>query len=159
VYFFLDGSILIRLVLDAEGADKAEEILTTIESGASTAYCTMHVLEEVAFKLLISKASEILNTDKFFDIKRALQMKRSVRARCFQAILDLQSYVDILRSGGLRIVEVTYDDWRESIKYIQEHGLLTSDALHLATMRKCGLDTIASFDRDFRRVKGISIIP
>ncbi len=157
--FFLDASTLVRLVLNAEGADKAENILAMIESGENKAYCTAAVLEEVSFKLFIAKASEILNTDKFFRIKRALQMKGSLRARCCKVILDLQTYVDSLRSGGLRVVEVIYEDWTESIKYMQENGLLTSDALHLAVMHRCGLHTIASFDKDFRRVKGIDVIP
>ncbi len=157
--FFLDASILVRLILDAVGADKAEDILSKIESGESKAYCTAVVLEEVAFKVVIAKASEILNTDKFFHIKRALRRKGSLRARCGKVILDLQAYIDGLLRGGLRVVEVIYEDWTESIKYVQENGLLTSDALHLAVMRRCGLHTIASFDRDFGRVKGIDVIP
>jgi len=159
VDFFLDASIMVRLILNAEDADKAEDILSVIESGESKAYCTVAVLEEVAFKLFIAKASEILNTDKFFHIKRALKMKGSLRAKCCKVILDLQTYVDTLRRGGLRVVEIIYEDWAESIKYMQENGLLTSDALHLAVMHRHGLHTIASFDRDFRRVKGIDVIP
>lgn len=43
-------------------------------------------------------------------------------------------------------------------KYLLEHELKPSDAIHLATMEKAGIKRIASEDQEFDKVRGIERI-
>ncbi|OYT48345.1 MAG: hypothetical protein B6U85_02790 [Desulfurococcales archaeon ex4484_42] len=59
---FIDSSVFLKLILDEPGADKAQEILEIIEENKALGYITSLILEEVSFKLVFAKASEVLNT-------------------------------------------------------------------------------------------------
>ncbi len=58
----IDSSVFLHLLFDEERADEAETLLSSVETGAIKAYVTTHVLEEVAFKLMLAKGSELGET-------------------------------------------------------------------------------------------------
>ena len=59
----IDSSVFLHLLLDGDRADEAEALLSSVEEGALRAYVTTHVLEEVSFKLLLAKGSELGETN------------------------------------------------------------------------------------------------
>ena len=57
-----------------------------------------------------------------------------------------------LRRWPLRLVHVTRRQFWEGCRLSERYGLLTHDAIHLATLRFHGLHDLASADRDFTRL-------
>ena len=62
-----------------------------------------------------------------------------------------------LRSWPLRIVHVTRSQFWHATRLSERFGLLTNDALHLATLRAHGLRHLASADRDFRHIPHLTV--
>lgn len=152
--FIIDSSVFLHLLLEGERADEAEVLLTSLEEGAVRAYVTTHVLEEVSFKLLLAKGSELGETS-FWGFKRRFIRDGEFRKSCLGVLEIFRDYISSLR--GLTIEEVTLGDWERSVE-ISKHGLLTSDALLAAVALRLGVP-IYTFDHDFRRVPGLEVKP
>jgi len=156
---FVDASVFLKLLLDEPGADKAQEILEAVESSRVIGYVTPMVLEEVAFKLVFAKASEILNTKNIWRIREAMRLDEETRRACTKVLREFHRYVEYMLTKGLRVEYVTYEDWRKSIEVMERYGLLPADAIHLAVALRIGANAIASFDEDFRYVREVKTIP
>jgi predicted nucleic acid-binding protein len=57
----------------------------------------------------------------------------------------------------LEIIEVTKGDLGVALRFSKDYGLLSSDAFHAATMKRCGLTDIATNDPDFERVDWLTV--
>lgn len=156
---YVDSSVFLKLLLDEPGADKAQEILEAIEEGKVLGFISPLVLEEVSFKLTYAKASEVLNTRNVWRIREALRLDEKVRGECLKPLKAFQEYVEHMLMKGLRVVCVTYDDWRNATYFIERYGLLPADAIRVAIALRVGAKTIATFDEDFRTVKEINVAP
>jgi predicted nucleic acid-binding protein len=67
----------------------------------------------------------------------------------------------ILGAGDITVMRSTQlfpHAWRE-FKARSATGLSFVDALNLAAMKIAGVTRIATFDREFRKVKGIEVVP
>ncbi len=156
---FIDASVFLKLLLDEPGADKAQEILESIENNRVIGYISPLVLEETIFKLIYAKASELLNTRNIWRIREALRYDKNIREKCFETIKQFYKYIEYMHSRGLRIEYITYRDWVKSLEYIEKHGLLPADALHLAIASRIEATAIATFDEDFKYINNIKTIP
>jgi len=156
---YVDSSVFLKLLLDEPGADKAQEILEAIEEGKVLGFISPIVLEEVSFKLLYAKASEVLNTKNVWRIREALRLDERVREECLKPLKEFQKYIEHMLTKGLRVVCVTYEDWRNATRFIRKYGLLPADAIHVTIALRVGAGTIATFDDDFRVVREINVAP
>ncbi len=156
---FIDSSVFLKLILDEPGADKAQEILEIIEENKALGYITPLILEEVSFKLVFAKASEVLNTRNIWRIRDALKLDEKVRMKCIKVIETFYKYIEYLLTRGLRIEYVTYNDWINSIKIMRNYGLLPADAVHVAVALRVKVNAMASFNEDFKVVKEIKVVP
>jgi len=156
---FVDASVFLKLLLDEPGADEAEEILGAIERGTIVGYVTPLVLEEVSFKLLFAKASEILDTRNIWRIREALLGDENVRAAAASVLQEFRDYIGYMLSRGLRLEPLLGSDWWDAVEIVSVWGLLPADALHLAAARRLGVDAVATFDEDFQRVPGVRVVP
>jgi len=156
---FIDSSVFLKLLLNEPGADAAQEILENIEYSKSIGYVTPMVLEEVSFKLIYAKLSEALNTKNIWKIREALRLDRRARSECCKVVRKFLSYIEYLYGRGLRIENVTYSDWVESVAIVEKYGLLPADALHVAVALRLKVNAIATFDEDFKAIREVKIIP
>ncbi len=156
---FIDSSIFLKLLLDEPGADKAQEILEMVEENKVLGYVTPMVLEEISFKLIYAKASEILNTKNVRRIREALKLDEKIRNECIKILKTFYDYVEYMLGKGLRVEYVMYDDWCNAIDIVERYGLLPTDAIHVAVALRIRARAIATFDEDFRVVKEINVIP
>jgi predicted nucleic acid-binding protein len=58
---------------------------------------------------------------------------------------------------NLKIVGLGENLMGLSLEFSRKYGLLSNDALHLATMKQDGIVTLASNDRDFERVEWVKL--
>ncbi|MFQ6127066.1 MAG: type II toxin-antitoxin system VapC family toxin, partial [Candidatus Heimdallarchaeota archaeon] len=156
---FLNASPVLAVLLNAEGADECETTLTRIETGEIKATTTTHILEEIMFKLVFAKASEVLQSKNVWRIRQKLKTNESLRQDCCEILNKFIKYVKILRFGGLKIIEVYGEDIFNVPEILKQTGLLTSDCLHLSVMSRLNLKKIATLDQDFKKVKGLTVIP
>ncbi len=152
--FVVDSSVFLHLLLDEERADEAELFLSAVEVGAVKAYVTTHVLEEVSFKLLLAKGSELGETS-FWGFKRKFLRDEKFRKECLKAVLSFRDYISSLR--GLITENITLRDWERSVE-LCGRGLLTSDALLAAVALRLGVP-VYTFDLDFKKVPGLEVRP
>ena len=156
---FIDSSIFLRLLLNESGTDLAQNILENVEANKIIAYTTPMVLEEISFKLIYAKASELLETVNIWRIREEFKLNNEFRSKCIEPIEKFLKYIEYLSSRGLRIESITYKDWIESVEIGRKYGLFPADSIHVAIVMRIGIDTIATFDSDFKRVKDIKVIP
>jgi len=153
VKLYIDSSVFLHLVLEGEWADAAEKLLEAVERGEVVGYVSALVVEEVAFKLVLAKASE-LGVTSFWEVRRRLARDPAFRSECFKPVLEFDRYLD--RLAGLAWVHVTREDYRRALEIASRHGLLTADAIHAALAMRLGAP-IATFDEDFKRVPGLAV--
>lgn len=156
---FIDASVFLKLLLDEPGADEAQRILESVERGVVVGYVTPMVLEEVAFKLLYARASELLSTRNIWRIREALKSDENVRRECVGVLGKFYWYIEYMTAKGLRVEYVAYEDWRRALHFIEKYGLLPADAIHLAVALRVGAKAIATFDEDFKKVEELQVIP
>jgi len=97
---FLNASIFLAVLLDTKEAGECQMMLTKIERGKLTAVTSTHVLEEVAFKLLIAKASEIIQTKNIWEIRERLKSDGKIRQECYKVLYRFIEYIKILCLKG-----------------------------------------------------------
>ncbi|MGQ4891670.1 MAG: PIN domain-containing protein [Candidatus Njordarchaeia archaeon] len=157
--FFIDSSVFLNLFLNEEHSEEAEDILSNVELGADIGYATPHILEEITFKLIVAKGLEIIGKASIWRLRDKLRKDTAFRREILGILNIFFDYVQELEKGGLRTVPVLDDDFKASYRIIEEYGLLPSDALTVAVMRRKNIKTIATFDKDFKTVKSIKTIP
>ncbi len=156
---FVDTGPLLALMLETTDADTSEQLLSSIESGRRRAVTTPHVLEEAAFKLVFTKASETLGERNPWKIRDALKKDTKLRRACAEVLERLTGYIRTLEKGGLTVVEVHGEDFHLLPNIFRETGLLTADCLHLIVMDRLGIKEIGSLDSDFKGIKRITVTP
>ncbi len=122
---FIDSNIFLNLLLDEKKADKAQSILELVEYNLVQGFITPLVLEEVCFKLIYAKASEVLNTKNIRTIKDSLNRDPVIRRECMHTLYRFYEYIEFLLSRGLRIEPITYSDWKNSLEFIERYGTTT----------------------------------
>ena len=154
---FIDSSIFLRLLLNESGADLAQNILENVEANKVIAYTSPMVLEEISFKLIYAKASELLKTINIWRIREEFKLNMNFRVEYMKPIEKFHECIGFLSRRGLRIETVTYRDWVKSIEISKKYGMFPANSVHIAM--RIGVDTIATFNTDFKKIKNINVIP
>jgi len=75
--------------------------------------------------------------------------------------VSYETTLDFLKNMMLpyaEVLPVEEEDFKPAEKYLLKYGLKPSDAIHLATMEKAGINNVVSEDREFDKVKEIKRI-
>jgi hypothetical protein len=78
-----------------------------------------------------------------------------IREQYFEFVMGTLD--DLLSPFEWHDVPTTNDINRLAITYMARYNLDAQDAVHLASMQVAGVNDLASFDRIFRRVDGLSL--
>ena len=125
------------------------DFLERVEYMEIKAITTPVVLNEVSYKLLIAKAGELLDTDRFWKIHEELKDQKFIKT-CYGIVEGFREYISTL--CGMRVEDVRVDDFNRSVDLGSEFGLITTDSYHVAVMERLGIKHIATNDSDFERV-------
>ena len=151
---FIDANIFIYYVEDHPVfADACEKLLLSVETKKSIGVTSIFVLNEVFHKMMILEACDR------FDIG----MGRAVRylknnPQVVTSLTTCRENIERIRHiTNLRVIEVPSRVFNIAINFSWRYGLLTTDAIHVATMREYNIRTIATNDRDFKRIEWLSV--
>lgn len=128
----------------------AQTLFREIQRGAFQAYTSALTFDELAYRMVLA-----LIRDKYTGspLDRLRQHTSVMIAEFYPQLqprlLHLQSY------PNLSVLEVNAADLVVMHQNIQDHHLLSRDALHLAAMQKCGCLNLVSQDGDFDHIPGL----
>ena len=114
---------------------------------------SLRVIDEVIFTLIRLDALRKLN------IRRLDQLREYIRKHGIEkfanAVNDVEELIEEL---GIVVLE-DKGSLGELLEVMRSYNLLPGDALIAITARHYGIDTILTFDEDFKRIPWLKVIP
>lgn len=154
---FIDANIFIYNALDNPlYAESCTDFLRQVERDKINGVITPHIMDEVLFKILVAEASQHLEKFTLSNLKKELK-NSSFSSKVYKPVKEYGDYLTELTYGGLEILAVDGGLVEKSIELGLRYGLLTTDAIHLSTIKQYGINNIATNDSDFERVETITI--
>jgi predicted nucleic acid-binding protein len=126
-------------------------LLQRVENQELAAYTSLHLVAEVAHKMMTIEANRILGWP-FAGMANRLRRHPSEVQRLTLARLC----VDAISRSRVQVVSPPMSALVAATGISQQSGLLINDALLVAIMQQQGLTRLASHDADFDRVPGIT---
>jgi len=141
---FLDTSFIVPLIIETDTTRKARAFYSSFNG---TCAASMSVYEEAFFVGL-----RLIAEDEF-GITGTSGLKEHIREKGYGFADEFISRLNEVFSGIVIVPDST------NLKQIEEiarvHALLPNDALIVATCREHGIPKIATFDRDFAKIKDL----
>ncbi len=154
---FIDANIFIYNALDNPlFAESCTDFLRQVETDKINGVITPHIMDEVLFKILVAEASQHLEKFTLSNLKKEMK-NSSFSSKVYKPVKEYCDYLTDLTYGGLEILAVDGGLVEKSIELGLRYGLLTTDAIHLSTIKQYGINNIATNDSDFERVESITI--
>ena len=110
------------------------------------------IVQEAHHRLMIGEAAQ-----RFERHGRPLADWLKRHPELIRTLTQKARLAELLRACHIRVLPITHRLIREAHRLTDDLGLLTTDALLIATMRAHGLTHLVSNDRDFLRVSGLTV--
>lgn len=151
---FVDANIFIYDINKNPQFGKAShELIASIERGQIEGFTSHLVISEVVHKMML------FETCHRFDL--ALPSAMNYLKRNPHVIPSLRLYREvleiILQLSSLTVLEVDNAIFKDAYSLIRQHQLLSTDAIHAATCLAYNIRHLATNDKDFKRVKELTI--
>ncbi len=114
---------------------------------------TLRIVDEIIFTLIRLEAWRRLGLRKLDELRDYI--RRYGLEAFSDAINDVEELVDKL---GIPVLE-DKGSIKELVKTVRKYSLLPGDALIAITAKHYDIDTILTFDEDFKRVPWLKVIP
>ena len=151
---FIDANIFLYEALDHwKHGEPCKNFIEAIAVGGYRGITSVMVCNEVFHRVMLAEVVE----------RYEIEPKKVVRylKEHGDLIMDLsKTWVVMNKIRGLahlEILEVLEGDLEVALHISKDYGLLSSDAFHAATMKRCGLTHIATSDLDFERVAWLTV--
>ncbi len=141
---FVDTSIILAFLAGED--PRARDVIEAVENGTFIGYANPVVIDEVIhgyLRLATGLSSRRIRQLLARRDERLLKLLRN----------DVQPVLELFIVLPLAI------SVNEVLEIIETYGLMPSDALIVASCRHYGIDTIATFDEDFKRVPWLRVVP
>ena len=114
---------------------------------------SLRVIDEVIFTLIRLDALRRLN------IRRLDQLREYIRKHGIEEFANALNDVEgLIEELGIIVLE-DKGSLGELLEAMRSYNLLPGDALIAITARHYGIDTILTFDEDFKRIPWLKVIP
>mgnify|MGYP006277603127 CR=1 FL=1 len=147
---FIDANIFVYHFV--ESSKQCKTFLARCEQGELFGVTGVHVLLEVLHRLMMIEAVEAGLVSPG-NVPRKLRERPDVIGQ----LQDYQDYTDTIPDMGIDVRPLTVDIVQISLAYRHRYGLLVNDSVTLALAVSDGLDSLATADKDFRRVDEVTI--
>jgi len=151
---FLDANILLYAISGHwKFGNSSKILLDSINDGKYMGIISVIVCNEVFHRSLIAEIVERENISPGSVLKCLKEDPELVMdsTKAWAAVEKIRQI------NHLKIVGIDESVFEQALQYSKKYGLLSNDALHLATMKQEGVSTMASNDRDFSGVKWLQI--
>ncbi|MDI3475693.1 MAG: uncharacterized protein PWQ79_920 [Thermococcaceae archaeon] len=145
---FVDSSVLVGLNL---GDEKAKKLVKSLIEEGYTLVINPIVFSETVYKVMFTLAIRD-GLKGVYDLRKHLDEYTWV----YEKVRD--SIEKLMKSGFLRVLEIDWQISRLSAELGEKYGLLTNDAMIVATCKSYGIEKIATFDSDFEKVDFLEVI-
>ena len=130
-------------------ASKVKSVLVEREDLA----VTLRIVDEVAFTLIRLEAWRRLG------VRRLDQLREHIRKHGLKEFNDVINDVEeIIDKLGIIVLE-DKGSLTELLDTMRKYSLLPGDALIAITAKHYGIDTILTFDEDFKRIPWLRVVP
>ncbi len=145
----VDTNLFIQYLLDGDHVAEAEKLLASYTDLA----VTIGIIDEVEFVIIRQLAKRKLG------IRSLRKLKEHIRSRGLDFANDaLKRYTNMLQEFEITILK-DYAEPRELLETMKKYRLTPSDAIIALTCKHYGINTILTFDEDFKRVPWLKVIP
>ncbi len=145
---FVDANTLVyHFAADAQYGPASTEFVGRIERGEILAFCSSHVVSDLAHRLMTIEAILMFG----WPIPGIAQRLRRNHAQIAQ-LARFPQVVEQLPQSNLQVLPVAWADIATATATSQKYELLSGDALIVTLMEQHGLVNLASNDADFDRV-------
>jgi predicted nucleic acid-binding protein len=147
---FLDTNAILYFL---HGVEPFSQQVESIIMGEDELYTSIRVLDEAIFTIIRVKAWLRLG------IKRVEKLRDYIQKHGYTAFeAELNELATFLEDAGITVLE-DKATLQELVATVRRYHLLPADALVALTCKHYGIDTILTFDEDFRRVPWLRVIP
>ncbi len=145
----VDTNVFVQYLFDGERADEAERLLASYPDLA----VTVGIIDEVEFVIVRRLAKERLG------IRKLSKLKEHIRTKGLDFASDmLERYTEMLHEFDIAVLR-DYAEPRELLETMRKYQLTPSDAIIALTCKHYGIDTIITFDEDFKRIPWLKVVP
>jgi len=145
---FVDTSFFVEYFL---GNIKAMEIYEIIKS--KELWTSVNVVEEATYILMKLTASDLSNENSHYEIIKRLKDDEKIYEVC---VNKSRAFYSSLIGAGVKILMPA--SWESTLEIMEKYHLLPNDALIAATCKHYGIEKIAAFDEDFRKVDFLEVV-
>ena len=147
---FLDTNAILYYLHDVKPYSQTVE---DISLGEDELYTSIRVLDEALFTIVRTKAWIKLG------IRHIEKLREYIREHGYEFFeKDIGELYKLLEEASVTVVEDKATP-QELIEVARQFHLLPADALIALTCRHYGINTILTFDEDFKRVPWLRVVP
>jgi predicted nucleic acid-binding protein len=128
------------------------DFLHAVEIDQIQAVTSTVVLNEVIYVVQVQRAAHLLGNPNRGVIHARVAGDAALAAECWLAAERFLSLLEALEHGGLTVIDVERDHFREAGAVGRQCFLFDSDATHAVLCQQLGVNHIASNDTDVDRV-------
>ncbi len=149
-YVFVDSNVFIQLLYEGARASEAEELLDKYP----LLMTSIGVVDEVLHFII---RREAMNR---YSIKRAYDLRRLIRSKGISfAKESLGTFVSLLRELYVKVVADIEAQPSQIINTMDNYRLAPRDAIIALTCKRYSINTILTFDEDFKRIPWLKVMP
>ena len=156
-FIFIDANIfLFHVFADPRYGATAKKFLQKVGADTIQAVTSALVLNEVFFKIAHEEAKLHVSRATLWNVKNRLKNDPTFRHTIYTPVKTYQAYINRLMLTGLSVVEVSTSQTAQAVDIGRQHGLLITDATHIAVMQSLRLTHLATGDADMWNILGIT---
>ncbi len=145
----VDTNIFVQYLFDGDRADEAEKLLASHPDLA----VTVGIIDEVEFVIIRCLARKRLG------LRKLSRLKKHLRKNGLDFTIDiLERYTEMLHEFDIAVLR-DYAEPKELLETMRKYQLTPSDAIIALTCKHYGIDTILTFDEDFKRIPWLRVTP
>ncbi len=149
---FLDANILVyHLTAHPVLGSACTNLVKQIEHKVITGFTSTHIMTEVAHRVMLIEASRKLGWPLAGTLKRLKNRPQEI-----SKLNEFRQAVQDIPKAGIQVLTIAPDLIDAAAAVSQQGQLLSNDALIVAVMQHHGFTQLASHDKAFDRVAGIT---
>jgi predicted nucleic acid-binding protein len=145
---FMDTNILYHIL---HKTPRTEEALTILEENSGDYVIDTVVHNEVIY------ASTMHHLEHKYGVRGAYSVRRWIKKHGYPKEV-INAVRELIKRLNIRLISSIYAE-QELYETLTRFRLLPSDAIIALTCKHYGIDTILTFDEDFRRVPWLRVVP